>query len=73
MIDLQGSDDNSLCGGLTYSADMDGSPLTDSTMPPVAYDNLNQLFSVFSEDYDFDGLRTLTVNAYMTDYDMHTH
>ena len=52
---------------------MDGIPLTDSSMPPVAYDNLNQLFSIFSEDYDFDGLRTLTVSAFMTEYDMHTH
>ena len=52
---------------------MDGTPLTDSSMPPVAYDNLNQVFSIFSEDYDFDGLKTLTVSAFMTEYDMHTY
>ena len=52
---------------------MDGAPLTDFSMPPVAYDGLDLEFSVFSEDYDFDGLKTLTVNGYLTDYVMHTH
>ena len=52
---------------------MDANPLSTSSLPPVAYDDQNQLFSVFSEDYDFDGLKTLTVNAHMTDYNMHTH
>ena len=70
---LQGSYDSTLCGGLTYGALLEGVPLTDSSMPPVAYDGLDREFSVFSNDYDFDGLKTLTVNAYMTDYSMHTH
>ncbi len=52
---------------------MEVSPLTDSSLPPVAYDDQNLLFSVFSEDYDFDGTRTLTVNAFLTNYAMHTH
>ena len=73
-IDLQGSDDNTLCGGLTYSAEMDGASLAaDDSYPPVAYLVQNQQFFVFSEDYDFDGIKVITVDAYMTDYAMHTH
>ena len=47
---------------------MDGVPLTDSSLPPVSYDGSSLQFSVFSEDYDFDGTKTLTVNAFITDY-----
>ena len=73
VIALQGSNDNTICGGLTYEASLDETPLSESPYPPVSYLTFNQEFFVFSEDQDFAGLKILTVNAYMTDYDMHTH
>ena len=72
-IALQGSDDSTLCGDLSYTATMDGTPLTEFSLPPVAYDGMTQEFQVFTEDTDFEGVKTLAVLGYLTDYTMNAH
>ena len=70
-VTVQGSNDATICGQLTYSAQVDGSPISNFSLPPIAYDSNARQFSVWSEDYDFDGLFTLTVDAYLTQYIVH--
>ena len=52
----------------TYSATFDGTQLTAGTLPPVAYDELLQEFSVYSEDTGLVGMHTITIDAYLTDH-----
>ena len=52
---------------------MDGTPLTEFSLPPVAYDGMTQEFQVFTEDTDFEGVKTLAVLGYLTDYTMNAH
>ena len=56
--------DNALCGDFTYDVTFDGSPITDSSVPPIAYDPSNRQFSVYSEDLNLLGLKTITVTGY---------
>ena len=37
-VALQASSDNTLCGPLSYGANIDGTPISEATVPPIAYD-----------------------------------
>ena len=57
----------SACGTLSYSATFDGSPI-DTNSAPMRYDSATRTFTVYSEDSQLLGSRTITVSAHLTDY-----
>ena len=68
-IDLTDSDDNTLCGGLSYEALIDGEIISDSdVVSNIAYDASSRQFKVFSEDSDFIGSKTLLIQSKLTDF-----
>ena len=56
--------DSALCGDFTYDATYESFPITDSTLPPLAYDPSNRMFSVFANDINLAGTKTITVTGY---------
>ena len=61
---------HSMCGGLTYTATFNGSPIDTTTKAAVgmAYDTATQTFDIYSEDFALLGTRTITVAASLTTY-----
>ena len=59
-----------LCGGLTYTATFNGSPIDTTTKAAtgMAYDTATQTFDIYSEDFALLGTRTITVAASLTTY-----
>jgi len=56
--------DNTLCGEFTYAATFEASSLADVSLPPIAYDPEAREFSVFSDDINLVGLKSITVGGY---------
>lgn len=67
-VALQASSDSTRCGTLSYGANIDGTSISDSTVPPIAYDKSGLEFQVFSEDPNFEGSKTLSIDGYLTLY-----
>ena len=65
--------DNSLCGDFIYEATYDGVSIHDTSLPPVSYDYNNRLFSVYSEDLNLIGLKTITVNGHYALHSSNTY
>ena len=61
---------HTMCGGLTYEATFNGSPIDTTTKATLAmaYDTATQIFDIYSEDFGLLGTRTITVMAYLTTY-----
>ena len=59
---------HTLCGGLTYTATFESTTIDTTTKPPMAYDTATRTFTIYSEDFDLLGMRSIAVEAYLTGY-----
>ena len=59
-----------MCGGLTYTATFNGSPISTTTKSStgMAYDTMSLMFEIYSENFALLGDRNITVAAYLTNY-----
>ena len=56
-----------LCGTLDYSATFEGQALSEDT-EPMSYNSAMRQFSIYSEDENLVGQRTITLSAHLNDY-----
>ena len=59
---------HTLCGHLTSTASFDGQLLSTASQP-MAYDQPSGTFSIYSEDEGLIGLKTITIDAHLINYD----
>ena len=61
---------HTLCGSIHYTATFEGNVADETTAQKITYSSDNRTFSMYSEDLDLIGFRTVTVSAFLTDYSM---
>jgi len=61
---------HTMCGGLTYTATFNGSPIntTTKTSTGMAYNTTSLTFEIYSENFGLLGDKTFTLAAYLTNY-----
>ena len=59
---------HTLCGAVDYTATFDGTTIDAGTVPPAGYDSATRTLSVFYDQLDLVGLRSVAITGFLADH-----